>query len=583
MTTAKRFGEYDELGTLPDQAMLLAASGGVSVRISGATIKAAASVALIPNNAAAAAANAAAINAAITAANAASVALTGTVEVLLPAGKFWISAITMKSGTTLRGAGKGATILFMPLAVFTNTTYNSYSPTSVGISCYGLLVAPFTAATSITIRDLTIQSELGNDSRVTYPIVARNVRGMRINDVEITGIHTGTMIALDSITGDSAVHHCHLHDGSSGDASAVQLTGIETDGNRVNSVNCKGLRIHDNHIESLVFGGAALPGGLNMQTDGINLGAGAAHGHLVHDNYIRNVGEGIDCFSSECVIQSNELLNCFNVGLKFVHGASRNNAFGNHIMRPGLAGIYMGGSDDAEVGDNYIHDNYIHDVNATNVWVVADRAIAAVRIDYSGQTYKPARNTVARNKVTGGASYMRYIIRQDDGTDNRYVDNEGEVWQEAYSSIPNGTATVINAKKTLVRANVGVDQVFTTAVEATVRYGTEETDTQGEYDPATYTFTSASHRRLRVFATARFPAATSGDSFQLKIRKNGSTRAYAIQIVAATNEYMMSTADTFTVIPGDTIDVRFLQTSGNNRTITGNALLSYLTIEEVAG
>ncbi len=536
---------------------------------------------LVSGSAAAAVANAATINAALVIAGAAAVALTGPCEVLLPAGTFHISTtLTVPSNVTLRGAGMGKTVLYMPAAYFTNTTAAAYNSTSTGVSCLGLLVAPYTQAENISLVDFTIESEV-SDGRYLYPILARNVAGLHVARVEAFGIPAGVLVCLDSITR-GVIEDCYLHDCTSAVVTSLQTTGIETDNNRVNSVNCRALRIHSNTIENLTMSGAALPTP-NMQTDGINLGAGSQHGIQVYDNYIRNVGEGIDCFSSECTIHSNELLDCYNVGVKLIHGACRNHVFGNTILRPGLAGIYLADSNAGATEDNYIHDNEIHDVNPNNVWPVASYATAAIRLDVGVATYQPNRNTISRNKVTGGATYMRYIVRQDNGTDNRFYDNEGEVWATAYSSVSAGTATITNAKKTLVRARLDADQNFSSGGGQTVvNFKTEDIDKQDEYTPATPIYTANSHRRLRVRAQVRLPTATAGEQLKLRLRKNGNEFAKSMPIVGATGEFDFVASDVVEVVPGDTIDVTFDHTSGSTRTITATTLQSYLTIEEVA-
>lgn len=143
----------------------------------------------------------------------------------------------------------------------------------------------------------------------------------------------------------------------------------------------------------------------------------------------------------------------------------------------------------------------------------------------------------------------------------------------------------LDAPKTLVRAHVGAHQLISSGGEVTVNYDREEmgTDAQDEFNTSTKVFTAKSHRRLRVFAAARFPYANAGDRFQLKIRKNGSERTHNNQMVPRADEFTLTVSDTFDVAPGDTIDIRFLHNSvDTDRQITGDDLLSYLTIEEIA-
>lgn len=533
---------------------------------------------LVSNSDGAAAANAATLDAAIVAANAASVALTGPCDVLIPAGKYSSARVTAKSNVRLRGEGMGRTTLRMPAGVFTNTTSQNYGATSVGISVLGELSGSYIPLTNFELSDLTLESEV-SDGRYTYPILARNVSGLRVLRVEVFGIAAGNCITVDSVT-DCEIAYCRLHDCTTASINSLQLSGIESDANRVNSTNCVGGWIHHNRIVNLTMTGAAFAATTpNMQTDGINLGLGNfPHGWNVHDNYIKGVGEAIDCFASECTIHSNELLDCNNVGLKFIHGASRNHAHGNNIARVGLAGIYLGGSDVAATEDNYIHDNTIHSVNLANAWTIG----AAIRLDVGAQPYKPNRNTIARNKVTGDTSNLDFVIRQDDGTDNRYIDNEADGWAAGgkYSEISAGTATVVNAKKTLVRVGLSGTEATAASVEEIVPYADEEIDTQGEFDVATKTFTAKSHRRLSVQAVLRIISG-AGEAWTLRIKKNGTIRA-AVLSYSGGNPSQIRIHDTFNVVPGDTVAIYVFQNNGA-RDCGGGSDGSYLTIEEVAG
>jgi parallel beta-helix repeat protein len=530
------------------------------------------------DSAAAAATNRATINTAIVAANAASVALTGPLEVLIPGGFYYISGtITVLSGVTLRGAGMGKTILRMPASAYTNTVMQTYDATSVAISCNGQTSSPYAPTLNITLCDFSVESDT-DDGRVLYPVLARNSRRLHIHHVEISQIPCGNCITLDSVSV-GWIHHCYLHDCTSSSANSLQLTGIETDNNRINSVNCNALDIHDNTIVALTFTGAAFPGSQNMQTDGINLGLGSNHQINVHDNYIANVGEGIDNFSSNCTIHSNTLVDCNNVGIKHIHGASYNHVYGNTIARPGLAGLYMGGSVAAASDWNYFHDNSIHDVGGNgDVW--ASNTPAGILIDATALAFACNNNTFARNKITGGASNMDYAIRHEEGTGNRFYDNEAESWTIAYSSIAGGSATIQNAKKALVRASRNTDQSTSAGVATLVNFANEEIDTQSEYDTGTFTYTASCHRRIRVLARVRVGTGGAGENNQLRIRKNGTTRAESTEWSGGATE-SFSVEDVFEVVKGDTVDIQFFQNNGT-RAIKGGAEQTYLTIEEVA-
>lgn len=532
---------------------------------------------LVTNSSAAAAINAAAINAAIVAANAAAVALTGPVTVQLPAGKFWIvGTIAMLSNVTLRGAGMGKTTLYMSAANYPNTTWNSRNSTSLAIDASGQLVGPFTRAQNMTLSDFTIESEV-SDGRVLYGIRCSNAQDIEIARVEIFGFPVGTHLELNSILGSSSVHHCDLHD--SGTAVTTyglqpQMTAIEVDNNKVNANQSRGVDLHDNSMIDIMFSEPAL-GTYGAQTDGINVAD--AISVRIHDNYMRNVGEGIDLWGLDCNAHGNVLVDCYHAGIKLIHGASRNNVYGNTILRPGRSGISMSGAS-APAVNNFIHDNTIHDVNISGVWNALTNAGLQI---ISGGGVEANDNTFRNNKITGGTN-MDYAVLNEAGTGNRFYDTEAESWLILYSAVTGGSATIINAKKTLVRAGLTAVEATASGVEKIVQFETEEVDTQSEFNPATFTFTSTSHRRLSVGAFVLCTAVGAAESWTLRIKKNGATRAESVQFTAAAGSQQFRIQDAFAVVPGDTVAVFILQSSGA-RNIGGSVVSTYLTIEEVAG
>jgi hypothetical protein len=390
--------------------------------------------------------NVASIHAAIASASAA-----GGGIVQLPAGLYYIDGtITVPSNVTLRGMGMGKTTLYMPAASFTNTTLGTHGATSLAIEASGMRVSPYTQAENITVRDFTIESET-DDGRCLYGIRCDNVLNPIIDGIEVFGIPVGNLIELNSVAG-GAVRNCYLHDCFTDLDTYVgtpQMTGIEFDNNRINSVNSYGTDVHGNFIEDLTFNSDAR-GTYGMQTDAINPQNGS--GIRIHGNYIETVGEGIDTFASDGVIYGNVLVDCYHAAIKLIHGASRNNVYGNKITRPGRSGITLSGGVGAGTDHNYIHDNNIHDVNSDGAWTaVSNAALHTISGDDQANN-----NTFRNNKITGGTN-MKYAIRNEEGATNRYYDNEAETWSVAYSSVSGGSATIIN------QATFGVSAAHTIA------------------------------------------------------------------------------------------------------------------------
>jgi hypothetical protein len=512
----------------------------------------------------------AAIQAAATAALAA-----GKGVVFCPAGRYkFTSTLTFGSGVTLLGAGIGKTVLYAPAASFSNTTIGTRGATSLAIEASGLRTAPYTQASNITLRDFTLEFEV-SDGRCLYGIRCDNVLNPIIDSVEIFGLPVGNLVELNSVSG-GAVRRCYLHDCGTAlttYGSQPQLSGIEVDNNKINSVISVGTEFHNNHVEDVMLTGSAL-GTYGAQSDGINLQNGT--GLRVHHNYMKNVGEGVDTFASDGAIHDNELVDCFHAGVKMIHGASRNNVHNNVITRPGRSGISLSGVT-AATEYNYIHDNTIHAVNnSTEYDAISNAALHTI----SGGGIEANNNTFRNNKVTGGIN-MDYAVRNEAGTGNRYYDTEAESWLVAYSSVSGGTATIVNAKKTFVRASVGTNQDFASGVAATVDYDTEQSDTQSEWDTAAATYTANSHRLLRVYACVRITS-TITDTDVLRIMHNGSPVSYRNIVTANSEIFLFEITDVLSVVPGDTISI-LLEVNGGTRTVSGASSQSYVTISEVAG
>jgi len=569
--TSSTAGAYTDIATsiaaLYNQLSSLLQPGGGAV-VSG----------LIPDNSTTVVANSntTIIQAYLTAAGAA-----GGGIVTLPTGKFSISStLNVPSDVSMIGAGIGKTTLYMPAAFFTNTILQTYNTDSMAIDASGLLIAPFTAATNIVLADFTIESQV-SDGRFLIGIRSSNVRGLTIHDIEVFGFPVGNCIALNSILRDGRVFNCYLHDCTTAlntYASQPQMTGIEIDNNKVNAETSRGLAIYENYIFSLQFIGAALAA-YNMQTDGINPGDGTAL--LIHDNYIHFVGEGIDCFATDCDIHNNTLIECYIVGIKLIHGALRNQVHDNYILRPGLGGILLSQSNQVAVdtADNVVCNNVIDDVDGkSGAWATP----AGIILDSggAGPTGFILRNTIARNRIMGGTATMKYGIYQQAGTGNRFIDNEVEGFVTAYSTVSAGTATITDAKKAFVRVGMNSDQATTAGVGEVIEYATETLDTQGEFNTGTHVYTAKAPRRLRVYATATVNDA-AGERYSMRIRKNGNATAQKLQCMGATPPTLFDVSDIVSVEIGDTIDIFFEQSNGN-RTIVGDVTWTYLTIDEVA-
>jgi hypothetical protein len=344
--------------------------------------------------------------ASITAALAAASAQGGGDVLLAPGKSYTLTArLVVPSGCGI--VSDGTAELYAPASVFTNTSLsNKYAATSAVVQADGGLVSPFTPARNIRLRGFKIRSEV-SDGRLVDAVAARNVENLEISGLEISGFPVGCGVRASTIRGRSFIVFNHIHDFTTastvwgGPPPQPQITGIEIDGDRVNSTASLGVHITHNRIQDLTMTGSALTT-YGFQTDGINLqGVDPAPTTLcvVGFNVISNVGEGIDNFGSRNAFPHNVIRDCYSSGIKFVHGASYNNVVGGQISRCGQYGVTLQGSDVAGAGDterNNFDGLHIEDIDPTNR---NPSNPACFNIDDNGGSTGKVRTTT----VTGGS------------------------------------------------------------------------------------------------------------------------------------------------------------------------------------
>jgi hypothetical protein len=327
-------------------------------------------------------------------------------DVLLAPGKSYTltARLVVPSGCGI--VSDGTAELYAPASVFTNTSLsNKYAATSAVVQADGGLVSPFTPARNIRLRGFKIRSEV-SDGRLVDAVAARNVENLEISGLEISGFPVGCGVRASTIRGRSFIVFNHIRDFTTGAVwgTQPQITGIEIDGDRVNSTASQGLVIDFNRIQDLTMTGSALAT-YGFQTDGINLqGVRPNPTTLCHvgGNIISNVGEGIDNFGTRNVFADNVMRNCYDYGYKFVHGASFNKVSGGNISDVGRAGVGLFGSAISGVGDterNHFNGLLIESIDPNNRGVSNPACFA---IDDNGGTAGKVRTTV----VEGGSWSM---------------------------------------------------------------------------------------------------------------------------------------------------------------------------------
>ncbi len=301
--------------------------------------------------------------------------------------------------------GDGTPILYAPAASFTNTSLSTkYTSTSAVINITGQTVSPFTPARNNTVAGIKIRSEV-SDGRMVDPITAQNVENLIVCSNEMYGFPVAVGVRASTVRGRSLIAFNYIHDFTTATAWATQpqISGIELDGDRVNSTASLGVWVTHNRVIDLTLTGAAFTT-YGMQSDGINLQG--THPNptsqcIIGWNIINNVGEGIDTFGHRCEFPGNIIRGCYDYGMKFIHGASFNNVTGGEITESGRSAIGVFGSSISGVGDtdrNSFSNIVISGINPNNV---AFSNPACFTIDDIGATFK-----VTQTRVNGGSWSM---------------------------------------------------------------------------------------------------------------------------------------------------------------------------------
>lgn len=372
--------------------------------------------------------------------------------------------------------------------------------------------------------------------RAVSAVRAFNVLDALIADNEIVGFPLGKGIVAGTLQGNGRIIRNHIHDfldNSTGwlAANVPQITGIEIDNDRVGGIFSDGVLIEGNRIVGLKVGADFLAA-YGYQTDGINL-CGTLYARVI-GNYIRFVGEGIDSFGSHGTFSGNELLDCYIFGLKFIHGAKNNAAFGNVIMRFGLAGITLAGSTEKDVGNttgNRVSGNLVKDYAANPSFSTATSACVLMQDNggangsgnTGGATQLPTGNVIENNTLDpNGASYG--IVRSNAGS-NDYADNKlvqpGRSGEVAHMT---DGGKFVPYVKTNVRVSAAA-AVPLTAGGVALGLDTVSTDRRSEFSTATQRLTIKSPGDYDVALRSVVSGLNSGDRVLLDIRVNGNTVA----------------------------------------------------------
>lgn len=352
----------------------------------------------------------------------------GAMLILVPKGTYRLtSQIVVPSGVSLHGTGNPLMLLDVNGFNATNTsqTYAANAcafmfRNNVGGGVHGLKFKP---------------SSYGGEL-VVMAIALRACKGTHVEDCEFEGFSKTKIVRVDSSSlcnlQRNYFHNCYLSS-----TNLSQLTCIDVDDNRIRD-GSKSLRITDNIFKYITVSTDFLAKYGN-QTDAINISNETSTGHLISKNRIDTVGEGVDCFGNNCIIQYNHLKNCHNYGVKIIHGARKNLVRNNIIIQPGLGGIVLTGSGNnaTDTEENMIAFNTISEVGAHGQWPKATTFGIKLEDDHKNRTAR--NNTIEKNIIKKGIRMDYGILVSDNSYGNNILNNEisGYVKSKYISKNPN--------------------------------------------------------------------------------------------------------------------------------------------------
>lgn len=368
-----------------------------------------------------------------------------------------------------------------------------------------------------------------------------------------------------------------IHDCYTDSATTGQITGINADDDKIAGVGSSACSVTNNRIYNLNVG-PIFQGLYNYQTDAINLQSGGT-GWKVEGNICYNIGEAIDIYCSDSLINGNIITNCFLTGIKVIHGASKNEICNNKIRRCDYYGIQVAGSNVSGVGDiegNHIHGNSITEMDPNNRR--ATTGSACIQTDNAGYTFQPVNNTFENNVLDPTPNAYFAIYRGSSGTGNVYLNNRilATGLTARVGTAGSETGRVLDALPTdIVAYNNGAQAVPTGAATVLV-FNTEVRDARGEF--ASNTYTAQIPGSVDVEAATRLAGLIAGTTqVRMIIYKNGA--AYReTDVVCNSADQTFTVSGPVEVVAGDTVDVRCFQNSGADRNTTAGLQYNFISI-----
>lgn len=267
-----------------------------------------------------------------------------------------------------------------------------------------------------------------------YPIAFSVSSNCRVENVDISGMNGGAMVAVNSSSFIDVVYN-KFHSSVLDRTSFGQLTGIEVDNYRVLGLGSSSCKFNNNAIYSLTCT-SAFNTTHGYQTDGINIQT-TSNKHQICHNTIELVGEGIDLFCDDSLISGNVINKTYLWGIKLVHGASRNKVTLNKIHECGIGGIVVGGSSSSglDTDRNSVTYNDISRVDYLNVW--SAEVTYAIACNNDG-TWKATNTFVSENRCFLSPNADYHLVMGGTGAGNKFINNHSDGSPAASTFLTNG-------------------------------------------------------------------------------------------------------------------------------------------------
>ncbi len=335
--------------------------------------------------------------------------------VFLPDGQYRItSSLTVPSDRTIYGSRRALVRMDGSAGNFDSTADQSSATNYVGIYV--------SSANTVTIKGFRIRLDNSTSDSTACAIIVSQGAYVTLDDLEMDSFSATQVVQVRSSTR-VTIQNCLIQNCEISRTAIGQLTGIELDNTRPSGASSL-VTMRDNIIQNLTAD-ATFISSHGYQTDGINITHEDSHSHTITGNLIRDCGEGIDHFGADSVISGNHISDCYNEGIKLIHGARRNTVEGNRIVNPGLRGIGLHSSSTATANCRYnvVSNNSISGVNSAGNWTPNSNT-ALYAVGQNGDPSDVSNNLFVDNmvSVTGSMNYG-ILTNGDTSTDNEFRGN----------------------------------------------------------------------------------------------------------------------------------------------------------------